>query len=54
MLLTKSLKFNQWIQEIIVGYAQEKQKQDRWQKTISYVGPSFWNTLPDSIKKGNA
>ena len=21
------------------------------QKTISYIGPSIWNSLPDSIKK---
>ena len=24
------------------------------QKTISYIGPSFWNSLSDSIKKADS
>ena len=28
-------------------------KTNMGQKTISYIGPSIWNSLPDSIKKAN-
>ena len=29
-------------------------KTNTGQKTISYIGPSIWNNLPDSIKKANS
>ena len=29
-------------------------KTNRGQKAISYIGPSIWNNLPDSIKRANS
>ena len=29
-------------------------KTNMGQKTISYIGPSIWNSLPDSIEKANS
>ena len=49
--MLKELK--KYVEELLSKLKNPFCKTNMRQKAISYIGPSIWNSLPDSIKRAN-